>query len=192
MLLMTNAIIVHGKPTQERYENPDEPKPHEANWLPWLGEKLAESGIEVSIPIMPKPYYPVYEDWQNTFEKHHIDSQTALVGHSAGAEFLLRWLAENGGQTAEQLVLVAPYRDFDMKYGDFSNYRLDRKVIERVGSVTIFNSTDDDLTINRRTDELLGVVEGAELIEFKDHGHFRIGHNMDTREFPKLLEVLSN
>jgi hypothetical protein len=69
---MRNAIILHGKPTRGRYENPDEPKPHEANWLPWLGRQLGARGVAVSIPAFPRPYFPVYEDWKGVFEGSYI------------------------------------------------------------------------------------------------------------------------
>lgn len=125
---MRSAVIVHGKPTRERYENPAEPKPHVANWLPWLGEQLEDAGIQVSIPAMPLPYFPVYEDWKRVFEVIPRTSDGLLIGHSAGAEFLLRWLSENRDEQAGKLVLVAPYKDEANKYNGFSLYDLDRGI----------------------------------------------------------------
>lgn len=93
-LVMKNAIILHGKPTRDRYENSNEPKPHEANWLPWLKAQLEAQKINVSIPALPLPYFPVYEDWKNVFEREEVTGHTKLIGHSAGAEFILRWLSE--------------------------------------------------------------------------------------------------
>lgn len=83
--------MVHGS-LLERYENPNELKPHVANWFPWISRQLVAKSV--AVPAMPKPYFPVYDDWKNVFEAHPVDSNTALVGHSAGAEFLLRWLSE--------------------------------------------------------------------------------------------------
>ena len=184
---MTSAIIVHGKPTRERYENPLEPKPHVANWLPWLGMKLEEAGIPTSIPAMPLPYFPVYDDWRRVFESIPPTPNRLLIGHSAGAEFLLRWLSENKEERADKLVLVAPYKDEANKYDGFSRYELDPGIAERIGEIVIFNSLDDDPPIQRRTNELIGVFPLAKYVEFKDYGHFRIGHNMVGPEFPELL-----
>lgn len=186
--MIENAIIVHGKPTRERYENSNEDKPHVANWLPWLGKELMSRGVEVATPAMSEPYYPVYEDWKALFEEHITGPNTALIGHSAGAEFLLRWLSEDDSRTAKKLIAVAPYKDYDLKYGEFSQYQLDTEIVKRVGEFTIFSSTDDDQPIQRRVDELFVHVKDARLREFEGYGHFRIGHNMTTREFPELLE----
>lgn len=186
--MVENVVIVHGKPTRERYENPLEPKPHEANWLPWLGNQLTKQGIDAAIPVMPKPYYPVYEDWKDVFEEHHVGPETALVGHSAGSEFLLRWLSEDKQRVAQKLILVAPYRDYEVKYGGFSSYQLDTDIVERVGSLMIYNGTNDDQPIQRRVDELFSHVTGAQLREFEGYGHFRKDHSMGTNEFPELLQ----
>jgi predicted alpha/beta hydrolase family esterase len=188
---MKNAIILHGKPSRERYENPAEPKPHEANWLPWLGRQLSARGVTTTIPAFPKPYFPVYEEWQRVFETNDAGPETGLIGHSAGAEFILRWLSENQSKTIEQAVLVAPYRDYAGKYGEFSKYVLDARIQERIGKLTIINSLDDDESITKRAHELSSAFPDAQIIELNGYGHFRIGHNMQSEEFPVLLDLLA-
>ena len=193
---MENAIIVHGKPTRERYENPAEPKPHVANWLQWLGGQLRRAGVaSVAVPAMPLPYFPVYKDWLHTFETTvesvgPITENTILVGHSAGAEFLLRYLSERRDRRVGKLVLVAPYRDYAGKYGDFSDFEVDPELAERIGEIIIVNSLDDDPPIQDRTAELRRRFPLATYLEFEHHGHFRIGHNMTGPEFPQLLEAI--
>lgn len=187
---MKNAVILHGKPTRERYENPLEPKPHEANWFPWIGRQLAGRGVKVAIPALPLPYSPVYSDWEAVFPKADVSKDTGLIGHSTGAEFLLRWLSENKETEVNRLILVAPYRDYAGKYGEFSQYTLDPELAERVGKLTILNSIDDDEPIQRRTHELTTLLPNAHLIELDGFGHFRIGHNMQSEEFPVLLDLL--
>lgn len=187
---MNNAVILHGKPTRERYEDPKETRPHEANWLPWLGKELTAKGVEVAIPALPRPYFPVYKEWKRLFEASQVGPQTGLIGHSAGAEFILRWLSENKQIEAERVVLVAPYKDYAVKYGEFSKYVLDHAMVERIGKLTIFNSLDDDEPIQTRAHELVATIDRAELIELDGFGHFRIGHNMQNEEFPQLLAEL--
>jgi predicted alpha/beta hydrolase family esterase len=187
---MKNAIILHGKPTQERYENLAEPKPHEANWLPWLGRQLSKQGVEVSIPALPRPYFPVYTNWKEVFEVNHIDKDTALIGHSAGAEFILRWLSENKDVSVEQVALVAPYHDFSGKYGEFSQYDIDVDLPRRVGHITVLNSLDDDTQIQTSVERISTSIPEARIVELDGYGHFRIGHNMQTEELPVLLDVL--
>jgi len=188
---MNSLILIPGKPTRERYENPKEPKPHEANWFPWIADEVGKVGIRASVAVMPRPYHPVYEDWRKVFESlGPIDESTGLVGHSAGAGFQARWLSENRDVRVDRVVWVAPYRDVAGKYGDFSRYVLDTGLTERVGSLTIFNSTDDDPPIQEYAHELAAALPAARLVEFEGYGHFRIGHNMSGPEFPELLHEL--
>jgi predicted alpha/beta hydrolase family esterase len=188
---MNSLILVPGKPTRERYENPKEPKPHKANWFPWIANEAGKVGICASIAVMPRPYYPVYDAWKSVLESlGPIDENTGFVGHSAGAELQARWLSENKDVRVGRVVWVAPYRDKTGKYGDFSRYVLDAKLTERVGRLTIFNSTDDDPQIQEYAHELVGALPAARLVEFEGYGHFRIGHNMSSPEFPELLQEL--
>lgn len=188
---MNSAIILHGKPAKERYLDPTQPKPHEANWFPWIGKRLLERDIKITIPALPRPYFPVYEAWRNVFEEEKIDISTGLVGHSAGAEFILRWLSTNKDVSVERVVLVAPYRDYAGKYDDFSMYALDTGLQDRVGKLIIMHSLDDDKPIQKRANELSQILPSAHLIELNGYGHFRIGHNMTSPDFPELLEELT-
>lgn len=188
---MKNFVLVHGKPTEERYNNPELPKPHKANWLPWLGAKLEEDGVSVAIPAMPRPFFPDYELWKKELEKQTVDTDSGLAGHSAGTELILRWLSENDHVTVERVALVAPYRDEAGKYGNFSDYSLDSSLAERIGRLTIFSSRDDSDAIQRNAHRLAEAVPGTHLIELDGYGHFMIGNNMTGPEFPELYEELS-
>lgn len=187
---MKNAVILHGKPTKERFDNPDVPKPHEANWFPWIANQLSTKGVEVSIPPLPKPYFPDYNLWKGVFESHKIDVHSGLVGHSAGAEFILRWFSENKEAVVERIVLVAPWHDSKNKYGEFSTYDLDRDITKRTGRLTIINSLDDDELIQMNVQRLSDEFPSATIINFDGYGHFRIGNNMLNEEFPELLKEL--
>ncbi|MDZ7744232.1 MAG: hypothetical protein U5K77_00515 [Candidatus Saccharibacteria bacterium] len=82
---MKNAVLVHGKPRQDKYENPSIPKPYEANWFPWATKKLEQHRYQVTRPQMPKPYQPDYRDWSLEFgRERRITHETTLVGLSAG------------------------------------------------------------------------------------------------------------
>jgi len=188
---MKKAIIVHGKPKRERYENPDLPKPHEANWLPWIQNKLGKRGVAVALPALPKPYYPDYEDWKAKFESYDPDGETALIGFSAGADFVLRWLSENKHATPESATLVAPWHDDEGKYGDFSKYKLDVNLGKRIGRIAIFNSLDDSMPIQTNVHRIKKAIPEARLIQLDGYGHFMLGNNMKTQEFPELFEELS-
>lgn len=142
------------------------------------------------IPAMPRPYFPDYQAWKESFDPLSPDASTKLASHSAGAEFLLRWYSEQSDAEAEHLVLVAPYRDEAGKYGDFSEYDLDNRLIERVGRITIFNSLDDSDAIQRNSHRLVDALN-AELVELDGYGHFMTDNNMTGPEFPELYDVLA-
>lgn len=187
---MRNVLFAHGKPSRVRYEDSTIPKPHEANWFPWIKRQLSQCGIEAHVPALPKPYCPVFSDWKDAFPVHAIKADTGLVGFSAGSEFLLRLLSEDTNLRAEHLVLVAPWRDMAEKYGDFSEYILDPGISERVGRLTIFSALDDNKAIQDNARNLAGILPRANLIELDGYGHFMIGNTMTSEEFPELATVL--
>lgn len=153
--------------------------------------RLANWGIRAYIPAMPLPYAPVYSDWKAEFEKHISGSELGLVGHSAGAEFILHWLSENPGVNLTNLSLVAPWRDDRGKYGDFSDFDLDVHIPERVrGATTVYSSTDDSEAICAYAAHLAFELEGAAHHQFAAKGHFMLGNTMQTEEFYPLLSEL--
>jgi predicted alpha/beta hydrolase family esterase len=185
-MINVDALILHGKPPRERYENPDLPKPHEANWLPWLASELAKRGLNTAIPQFPKPYEPSYDAYRAVIEQYDIEEGT-VVAHSAGADFILHWLSENPGVSLRQLLLVAPWRDDKGKYGEFSDYTLDLDLPDRIGRITILNSLDDSQAIQDNVTRLRSVLWPTRLVEFESHGHFMLGNNMPDTTFPELL-----
>lgn len=86
--------------------------------------------------------------------------------------------------------MVAPYRDYNRKYGEFSQYEIDTGIAQRVGKLVIFNSLDDDAPIQTRAQELSVTLPNAKIIELDGFGHFRIGHNMRDEVFHQLFEEL--
>lgn len=187
---MINAIIVHGKPLRERYYNPELPKPHDANWLPWIQKKLGERGVSAVTPQLPKPYFPIYEDWKNEFESHTLNEDDGLIGHSAGSDFILRWLSENKRVSLERVALVAPWHDDRGNYGDFSHYALDDSIGKRIGRLTVFSSFDDRGWIQAHARNIKKTIPQTNLIELDGFGHFMLENKMSTVEFPELLAEL--
>lgn len=189
-MLKVDALILHGKPPRERYENPDLPKPHEANWLPWIAAELGKRGLRTAIPQFPKPYEPDYEAYRDEFEQYEIDTNGVVIAHSAGSEFILRWLSERRDMALKQLILVAPWTDTGNKYGNFSKYSLDTNLAKRVGRVTILNSLDDSQPIQDNALRLREAIQPSKYVQFENHGHFMLGNNMQDTTFPELLEEI--
>jgi predicted alpha/beta hydrolase family esterase len=184
---MKTAIIVHGMPTKEEYEKaPDQSAQH---WLPWLKEELEAQKIATTIPEMPTPYAPVYEQWKDTFERIPRTEETVLVGHSAGGGFLVRWLSENT-VTVGKVILVAPWidpDDIDREHRtDFFDFTIDQNLVAKTDGMTVFISTDDDISMLRTVEELEKQILNIHIIRKEGMGHFTKDDGMT--EFPELLE----
>ncbi|TAL49168.1 hypothetical protein EPN83_01350 [Patescibacteria group bacterium] len=65
-------------------------------WFPWLKRELEKHGFETHVPAMPNPDKPKIREWVS--ELHNVigeaDEMTYLVGHSIGAQAVLRYISE--------------------------------------------------------------------------------------------------
>ncbi len=104
------AFIIHGW-----QGNPQQ------GWYPWLGKLLEGRGFKVEIPSMPNNMDPQPGEWVSTLSKlvAKPDENTYLIGHSAGANTIMKYLAEARGRIGGA-VLVAPWpclKAKDRRYG---------------------------------------------------------------------------
>lgn len=86
---MKNAIILHGKPSKERYYDPSFPASSNYYWLPWLQKQLIVRDILTATPEVPHNWRVDYPIWLKEFERYDVTSETILIGHSCGDSFLL-------------------------------------------------------------------------------------------------------
>lgn len=95
---MKHAIIFHGTG-----DNPD------LHWYKWLGKELEKDGYSVAIPSYPTiNKEPIDIFLPKVLKEHAFDSQTLLVGHSAGGPLILSIL-EHIETPIAKAVLVAGY-----------------------------------------------------------------------------------
>lgn len=66
----------------------------EEGGFPWLKKELEEKSFQVTVPAMPDPLHPKIEEWVPFLRKvvGTPDENTFLVGHSIGAQTVLRYL----------------------------------------------------------------------------------------------------
>lgn len=186
---MNQVILIHGRPDKEEYFDDTMPKPHEAHWFPWLKNKLQEHGIKTIIPVMPKPYEPDYEEWKKVFETLEITTETLLVGHSRGGGFLLRYLSEHK-IVVEGFIMIAPsiLPNPGVVTG-FSEYEIDKSIVDRIPKISLFYSTDDEEGISKSVEKIKTFLPDIIYYEFNNKGHFTKG-DLCTEEFPELLEEI--
>jgi predicted alpha/beta hydrolase family esterase len=154
---------------------------------------LKAKGVPTSVHYpSPLHWQPVYKDWKREFEKLPINTETILVGHSAGGAFLVRWLGENN-QKIRKLILVAPGK----KIGSYPNaehnrelydFKVNPKIKDRVGNIIIFTSPEEP-PHRKENVKLYRELLGAEVISLKGKGHF-VYQDTGTDKFPELLEII--
>jgi predicted alpha/beta hydrolase family esterase len=189
--IMKNAVLIHGMPSKDEYFDPSAPSLSNAHWFPWLQKQLIINGVNTQTPDMPDSYKPDYEKWKKEFDRYDIGPQTLLVGHSAGAGFLLRWLSENKDARVGKLILVAPYIGTGpLGPRDFFLFTVDENLADRTNGLVIFNSNNDKSYIHSSVNELRNKLRGtmAKYRELHGYGHFT-SDDMKSEKFPELLEA---
>ena len=173
-------------PSKEEFSSAEDYRMSQQHWFPWLTQKLTSRGIETSAPDFPEPYAPDYETWKHVFEQFLVDENTALVGHSCGAGFLLRWLSEHKDVRVGKVALVAPWVDIDGRTAPhmFTGFRVDPDLPKRTVGTAMFCSDDEDQEMLDTFKLLRGQLPDMEVKAFTDRGHF------ESKKFPELRDFL--
>ena len=186
---MKRAVIVHGCCEPEDFYS-DKPSPSNSDWLPWLQKQLLKRGIETQTPEMPAPHEPDYTAWKRVLDRCCVDARTALVAHSCGTGFLLRWLSEEKS-SADSLFLVAPWLDPGGTRGTFLDFDLDPAIASRMNDIHLLYSSDDKVEgVKQSVDLLLARLPRAKAHRFTDKGHFAFAH-LGTDALPELLDLIA-
>ncbi len=182
---MTNAILVPGRPDKDQHYDPSLPSNSQNYWFAWLQRQLILNDIHAVSIEPPFPFRPRYSEWKKEFERFDIMPETILVGHSCGGGFLVRYLSEHRDLKVGKVILVAPwtnplsYEDSDT--ADFFEFEIDPDFPSRTADTVVFISSDDEPSVVKTVDILKEKVNGLQLREYTDKGHFK------TTEFPELL-----
>ena len=137
-------------------------------------------GYEVIAPSMPCVQNAKYEEWAVWFGRvvPFLRDDVALVGHSLGANFLAKYLAENELPVkAGSLHLVAGCYGMAGGFGFPDSLE---GVLGQAGRICNYHSHDDPVVPFADSERYLEALPGAELIAFEDRGHFL------QADFPEL------
>jgi len=186
---MKTAIIVHGMTSRKEYFDPAKPSQSNKHWLAWAQNQLIVNGILAQTPEMPEPYEPDYDKWCSVFEQFHIDENTALIGHSCGGGFLVRYLSEHDVRVGK-VALVAPWLNPNRALTtSIFDFEIDGRLVEKTHGVALFYSTDDDPDILTSVGILKAKLPTLQIKDFTDKGHFTYGA-MKTEQFPELVDFI--
>jgi predicted alpha/beta hydrolase family esterase len=162
---MKNAILMHGY-----LGTPDN------FWFAWLKRELAAQGFTISAPQFPDADKPSVAGWGGyALENMSFDSDTVLIGHSAGCPTILSIL-EKIDRPVFRTILVAGFiRLKDMKDGDamLMDDARDWDKIKRNGrDFFMLNSDNDPWGCDHHQGEALRQKLGGTLIVKTGDGHF--------------------
>lgn len=188
---MRNAIVLHGGPSKEEYYDPEAPSMSNAHWIPWLQGQLLKNEITAVTPEVPHSFDRNWPVWSREVERFEIGLQTILVGHSTGAGFFVKYLSIHPKLRVDKVVLVAPWLDPNREHTKnfFDDFEIDPNFVSRTNGVTIFNSDNDQASVQKTVRILQDKVKGITYREFHNYGHFCID-DMKTSKFPEILAAV--
>lgn len=182
---------MHGRPSLSEYTDPTIPSSSNNHWIPWLQKQLIVRGITAHTPEVPRAWDPEYSLWRTELERYPVSPDTALIGHSFGAGFLLRWLTENPDVRVASTVLVAPSLGIGTDKADFFSLPLDPLLARRTPRLTVFWSKNDRDPIIEASRTIESAIRGTKMVHLPGHGHFTRS-SMGREAFPEILDELTN
>lgn len=188
---MKNAIILHGGPSKEEYYDPKIPSMSNAYWIPWLQGKLLKADIPTATPEVPYSFDRNWEMWNQEVERFDITPETILIGHSTGAGFFVKYLSIHPNIKVDKVVLIAPWLDPENEHTKnfFDDFEIDSNLVSRTKGITIFNSDNDQKSVQKTVEILRNKIKGIGYKELHNRGHFYL-YDLNSKEFPELLEFI--
>jgi predicted alpha/beta hydrolase family esterase len=184
------AIILHGLASKDQTYNGNFPSNSNCHWLPWLQKQCIVHDIKADTPEVPRTYEFNWQSWVREVERFEITPNTTLVGHSMGGGFWVRYLSEHPELNVDKVILVAPWLNLAHELRtDFFDFEVDPTIVGRTNKFVIFNSDDDDPSVQNSANFLKEKLPNIAFRTFHNYGHFCYG-DMKTDAFPELLETV--
>lgn len=178
---MKKVYIIHGWGG-----TPEEPL------LVWLGTKLQEKGCEVVTPAMPNKDEPDVFEWTEALKKvvGSVDENTCFVGHSIGAQTIMRMLADLPDDTRMggalfiagwfEVVGLLPEEEEIVRPWIKTTFDLEK--VKSRGRVTVVLSDNDPFVPLAVTKEKFEKDLGARVVVERGKGHFTEESNIREDE----------
>ncbi len=197
-------LFVHGGEAFSQYEDfleylhTQNIDPHKEKSKRWNNKDTLQSALgeewEVFRPIMPNGQNARYEEWKIWFERHvdFLRDGTILVGHSQGAMFFARYIAENDLPIKiSKLFLVAGAATGEGLEGEdggdfYASVKDLKNITEKIPDTYIYHSKDDFVVPYKNAELFVEHMPDAKLVSFEDRGHFL------QEEFPELIQNIKD
>lgn len=172
---MKNALILHGAGND-----------HTGNWFPWLKDELEKRCFKVWSPDLPNSDVPNLKDWLEVIFSNkdwNFNEESIIVGHSAGATFILRILEKlsDGIKIHDYF----PYKQ-EMVTPPFNWKKINRSCEK----FYFIHSDNDKYQCGEENGKIFQKKLGGELIVKKGQGHFNLEVSPNYKKFPLLFKII--
>lgn len=187
---MKNALILHGAANNSR-----------GNWFPWLEQVLKQKGYIVWVPDLPNSDKPKTNAWLKHISNNKdwkFTNETVIIGHSAGATFILR-LLENLPKHVKinKAILVSGPVELGSKK-EFFQYKKDlvkapfhwKKIKESCDRFYFVHSDNDQYECGVDQGKILHQHLGGEIVFRPGERHFNLENGEHYREFPLIVQLV--
>lgn len=186
---MKNALILHGTASTSK-----------GNWIPWLKKTLEQQGYVVWAPDMPHASNPNLTEWKEhilSSKEFEFGKETVIIGHSAGATFILGLLEGLPRSVqVQKAILVAAFMEVgerkdvvNVKKGLLKDF--DWKKIQKSCRRFYFIASDNDPYLcGVDQAQILQDRLGGEVVLMSGEGHFNLEEGSKYKQFPELLKYI--
>lgn len=185
--MVRNIIMIHG------YNGI--PKIYE-----WLKEELEQMGYSVILPQLPIKENVIYEKWRKILDdyKNEINSETIVIAHSIGNEFIIRYVVENNIKIKEYIGLAGFAEYFENKGNEDLNRAIKEFLVTKKEIDNFKNLVDKKWCIYSNNDHIVpfDILEKypktieSEFIFIKGIGH--MGKKSGLETIPEVLEIINS
>jgi uncharacterized protein len=186
---MKNALILHGTDANSQ-----------ANWFPWLKEKLEQEGYKVWVPDLPgadRPNAAAYTTFLLANKDWQFNDRSIIVGHSSGAVEILNLLQHFPKEVViRACFLVGSFSEVLASEPDWEQLRdlftepFDFPVIKQHAKKFVFIHSKNDPYCPLEQAEYLAHELDGEMILFEDKQHFTASLDPAFTEFPELPGII--
>lgn len=184
-----NIIFCHGVMDPEHDWETREFNPIKG-WKYWLQFQIEKDrDIVMQMPQFPHAHVNImkYDEWERIMDRQDINSDTILIGHSAGGGFILKYMARHPELTFRQIILVAPWLDTEnyQPFGFYRGFDLSNNIINRAKfGADLMISDDDDFYILNSFDKIEKNMPDIRVHTFTGRGHFICD------KLPEILKII--
>lgn len=159
-------------------------------WKEWLQFMVeAEHDVIMQIPQFPHAHALLmkYEEWEKIMNTQEINSDTVLIGHSAGGGFVLKYMALHPELKVKQIILVAPWIDTENFQPNkfYQGFDLNNKILKQSSSGCDLMISDDDYPhILSSYDKISNQMPDIRIYKYSGHGHFV------SETLPEIMQII--